>query len=156
MREMEDIFFSFTAGGEAVSLAAAKATLEKIRREPVIETLWRQGTRIIEGVRERASRHGLADTIAVNGKAPWSLIAFAETNGVTPWQMKTLFMQEMLARGILIQGGHNMSYAHSDEDVDELLAAYDEVLPIVADAVHHGALAQHLRAPAMQPLFRVR
>ena len=33
------IFFSFTAGGEALSLAAAKATLLKLKREPVCQRL---------------------------------------------------------------------------------------------------------------------
>ena len=36
MMEMEEVFFSFTMGGEAMSLAAAKATIAKLLREPVI------------------------------------------------------------------------------------------------------------------------
>lgn len=156
MREMEDIFFSFTAGGEAISLAAARATLQKIQREPVIETLWHRGDSILAGVRERVAQHGLSKTLALKGKAPWSLIGFTETNGVTMWELKTLFQQEMLARGMLMQTSHNISYAHSEADVAALLKAYDEVLPMLADAVNNGALAQLLKAPPMQPLFKVR
>lgn len=156
MREMEDVFFSFTAGGEAVSLAAAKATLLKIRREPVIESLWRQGGKIMDAVRTRIEQHNLSGTLALNGMSPWSLIAFKDMGDTTSWEVKTLFQQEMLARGILIQSGHNICYAHSDDDVVELLNAYDQVLPIIADAVHNGAIAQHLKAPPLQPLFKVR
>lgn len=156
MREMEDIFFSFTAGGEAVSLAAAKATLEKIRREPVVENLWRVGQEIIDGVRECISRHSLGKVIAINGLAPWSLLAFSDSGRATSWEAKTLFQQEMLARGVLIQSGHNISYAHSDDDIATLLNAYDEVLPMISDAVHNDAMDQLLKAPPLQPLFKVR
>jgi glutamate-1-semialdehyde 2,1-aminomutase len=44
MAEMEEVFFSFTMGGEAVSLAAAKAVLDKLVREPVIATLRSRGS----------------------------------------------------------------------------------------------------------------
>jgi len=33
MKEMEEVFFSFTMGGETMSLAAAEATLDKVMRE---------------------------------------------------------------------------------------------------------------------------
>ena len=39
MQKMEDIFFSGTFGGETLSLAAAKAVLEKIKREKVFRTM---------------------------------------------------------------------------------------------------------------------
>jgi glutamate-1-semialdehyde 2,1-aminomutase len=156
MREMEDVFFSFTAGGEAISLAAAKATLEKIIREPVIDSLWRIGGEIIDGVQARIDRYALGDVVAVNGLAPWSLLAFSDCGKTTSWEVKTLFQQEMLGRGILIQSGHNISYAHSDDDVAALLNAYDEVLPMVADAVHNDLMGQFLKAPPLQPLFKVR
>ena len=41
--------------------------------------------------------------------------------------------QEMLARGILTVGTHNLSFAHSEDDVEMLLTAYDEVLGIIAE-----------------------
>ena len=43
MRIMEDIFYSGTFGGEALSLAAAIATIDKIERENVTERLWQVG-----------------------------------------------------------------------------------------------------------------
>src|SRR5262249_14929780 len=48
MRLMEDIFFSFTFGGETLSLAAAKATLSKLKVKPVVKTLAAQGQKIID------------------------------------------------------------------------------------------------------------
>src|SRR3569832_543822 len=39
MKLMEEIFFSFTFGGETLSLAAALATMRKLEREPVVNVL---------------------------------------------------------------------------------------------------------------------
>ena len=43
MKEMENIFFSGTFGGETLSLVAAQATLKKLIREDVSGYLWRYG-----------------------------------------------------------------------------------------------------------------
>jgi glutamate-1-semialdehyde 2,1-aminomutase/spore coat polysaccharide biosynthesis protein SpsF len=43
MRKMEDVFYSGTFGGEALSLAAAIATIDKLEREDVIGGLWARG-----------------------------------------------------------------------------------------------------------------
>ena len=73
-----------------------------------------------------------------------------------PASAKTLFMQEMLARGILTLGTHNMSYAHSDADIEKTLAAYDEVFPLLKEAVDGGRLDKMLRCAPLKPLFKVR
>src|SRR6185436_16619610 len=50
MKLMEEIFFSFTFGGEALSLAAARATLRKLQTTDVLRTIARRGTRLLLGV----------------------------------------------------------------------------------------------------------
>src|SRR5450759_2996115 len=57
MRLMEEVFFSFTFGGEALSLAAAKATMDKLRAEPVTALLAQQGTKVMSGLAELIERH---------------------------------------------------------------------------------------------------
>ena len=41
--KMEEIFFSTTFGGEALSLAASLATIDKLERDDVVTRLWRRG-----------------------------------------------------------------------------------------------------------------
>ena len=65
-------------------------------------------------------------------------------------------MQEMLRRGILMQSSHNVSFAHGDAEIDALLRVYDDVLPVVANAIHNDAMDNHLTGPVMEPLFQVR
>lgn len=155
MMEMEEIFFSFTMGGETLSLAAALATMRKIVAEPVISTMRERGERLLTGLAERVKHHR-ADFISLSGHPSWSFLSIADAPGATSWEIKTLWLQEMFERGILSLGTHNISYAHSNEDIDRLLAVYDEVLPFVAAAVRDGAVRQYLRCEPLVPLFRLR
>src|SRR5215468_2134626 len=56
MREFEDVFVSSTFGGDALALAACRATLDEYARRPVIEHLWRMGRRFQEGFASLAAR----------------------------------------------------------------------------------------------------
>lgn len=156
MRLMEEIFFSFTFGGEALSLAASSATLDKLRREPVIETLRERGTRLTEGVRELIEKHGIADLVEICGNPVWTFLKVKGAGGYSEWQLKTLMLQEVFARGILMIGTHNLSYAHTRADVERLLGVYDEVFPVVHVAVRERRLEELLQTRPLEPLFRIR
>ena len=156
MRLMEDVFFSFTFGGETLSLAAARAVLTKMQREPVLETIHRQGQKVLEGVAARIAEHGVTDFCSVSGHPAWSFFTIAPAGPYDAYELKTLYLQEMFARGILTLGTHNLSYAHSDADIETLLGAYDAVLPSLGAAVEHGDLPARLHGEPLKPLFKVR
>ncbi len=156
MQLMEEVFFSFTFGGETLSLAAALATMRKLQREPVIETLSRKGKQIIDGVRERIESHRVGHILSVSGHPTWSFMIFYDVAPYTAWHIKTLFLQEVFSRGILTLGTHNLSYAHSDADIVRLLSAYDEVFPLIKHAVDERVIAERLECKPLEPLFRVR
>jgi len=156
MRLMEEVFFSFTFGGETLSLAAALATMSKLQREPVVQTLACRGQKIMNGLRPRIERYGAAHFLSVSGHPAWSFLLIKDTPSYSQWTIKTLLLQEMFARGILTLTTHNVSYAHTEDDINRLLAVYDEVLPILVDAVTNNRMDQHLRCQPLQPLFKVR
>jgi len=156
MKLMEEIFFSFTFGGEALSLAAARATLRKLQQYDVVGTLRARGTRLLVGVRERIARHGISDVLSASGHPAWSFLIIKDAPQASQWQIKTLLMQELFARGILAYGSHNLSYAHSDADIDRLLAVYDEVFPILRAGALEGRMSELLRCKPLEPLFKVR
>jgi glutamate-1-semialdehyde 2,1-aminomutase len=156
MKLMEEIFFSFTFGGETISLAATLAVIRKMRREPVIATIAERGQAILEGVAQRALRHGVDSFVSVCGHPSWSFLQIKDTPVYSSLELKTLFLQEMFARGILTGGTHNISYAHSRDDVARLLSAYDEVLPMLRDAVALHDLDRRLLTKPLAPLFKVR
>ena len=150
MKLMEEIFFSFTFGGETLSLAAAKATLEKLQREPVVKTLWRIGKILKDGLAGLIEKHGLKDTIAVSGSDAWSFITISDTAPYSQWLLKTLFLQEMMERGILIIATHNLNYSHNEADIAKLLGAYDQVLGIMKDALVKKDLESRLKGKPLE------
>lgn len=156
MKWMEEIFFSFTFGGETLSLAAALATMKKLEREPVIETMYRQGRKVLTGADALIKKHELENVFSLSGNPTWSFLRMQDTPRYSQWQIKTLFLQEIFVRGILALGSHNMNYAHSDDDVATLLKAYDEVFEILGKAIRNETLEKQLLVSPLVPLFKVR
>jgi len=156
MKEMEEVFFSFTFGGETLSIAAAIATIRKIRDHGVIEGLWERGRKIMEGVSDLIRLKGLEGTFSLAGKPPWSLFLVNDHEMATAWEIKSLFIQEMLSRGILIHSSHNVSYSHTEEDVEKLIASYSRVFDIIVDTLENGDLRKRLAGNPIEPLFKVR
>jgi glutamate-1-semialdehyde 2,1-aminomutase len=153
MRLLEkDVFFFTTFGGEALSLAAAKATIEEIRSKDVPAHLARQGKCLREGYNAIARELGLGYTSAAGADCR-SLVTFDAKAG-NPLEMKSLVQQEMIRRGVLWGGFHNMSFSHGDAEVDHVLAAYRQVLPILAKAVEAKDVRSALRGEPVEPVFR--
>lgn len=149
----EDVFFFTTFGGEALTLAATKATIEIIRDENVPAHMHRLGQKIADGVAAIAGRTGLADIAGVKGHPARTLSVFDPAGG-DPLLQKSLVQQALIRRGILWGGFHNLSYSHSDEDVDYLLDAYEVAFAELAEAVAEGNIASRLRGKPVQPIFR--
>jgi len=156
MKLMEEIFFSFTFGGETLSLAAAAATMDKLVREPVTATLAKRGEQLRKGVTELIARHALGDWLSFAGHPSWTFLVIKDAPGCSMWEAKTLLMQELLARGILWIGTHNLNYAHGEADIARLLAAYDEAFPILRRAIETGRPGDFLHCEPLQPLFKIR
>jgi glutamate-1-semialdehyde 2,1-aminomutase len=73
--------------------------------------------------------------------------------GQPDFQLRTLVMQEMICRGILFQGILSPCYSHTFEDIDWMLAAFEETCAIFIQALDKGA-EHYLTGPAIKPVFR--
>jgi glutamate-1-semialdehyde 2,1-aminomutase len=128
---------STTHGAETHGLAAAIATMKVYQSEPVIEHLYRQGTRLKTEVEQVIRRHGLSDHVQIMGR-PCNLIYTTLDQNRKPSQhFRALFLQETLARGIIMPS-LVVSYSHSDEDIDRTVEAIDGALAIYRRALEHG------------------
>ena len=156
MKLMEEIFFSFTFGGETLSLAASAAAMDKIKRCNVTDRLAELGTRLMNGLRERIARHGVGELISLAGHPSWSFLILKDTPQASQWATKTLLLQSLFERGVLSLGTHNLNYAHSEADIDRLLAVYDEIFPLLRAGALEGKMSELLRCPPLEPLFKVR
>ncbi|WP_394840241.1 aminotransferase class III-fold pyridoxal phosphate-dependent enzyme [Pendulispora rubella] len=151
MRLLErDVFFFTTFGGEALSLAAAKATLTEMRANDVLAHLAAQGRKLRDGYNAIARRLGLEYTRAVGPDAR-SMVVF---DGEHSLLMKSFVQQELVRRGVLWGGFHNVSYAHGRADVERVLAVYEEALAGLRDAVSANRLRESLLGEPIEPMFR--
>jgi glutamate-1-semialdehyde aminotransferase len=148
----KDVFFFTTFGGEALSLAAAKATIRELRGREVPEYLERLGRVLRDGYNELARELDMPYTLAI-GAGCRSLVTFDSKAG-DPLEMKSLLQQELFARGILWSGFHNMSFSHTDDDVVRALKAYREALLVLRQAVESGSVRQALLGSPVEPVFR--
>jgi len=151
-----DVFFFTTFGGEALSLAAAKATIGVLREQNVVAHLERQGTKLRDGVQAAARDLGMKYVSCV-GLPARTMVAFAATgaaSGADALEMKSLVQQELFKRGLLWGGFHNLSLAHGDAEIEHTLASWREVLPILHAAVGEGRVREMLRGKPVEPVFR--
>ena len=65
-------------------------------------------------------------------------------------------MKEMLAAGILIAASNNVTYAHNEDDVARIAAAYDGAFGRIADELKSGTLLKNLGCAPVMPVFSVR
>jgi glutamate-1-semialdehyde aminotransferase len=148
----KDVFFFTTFGGEALSLAAAKATITELKEKNVSAYLAKQGKMLKDGYNLIAEQLNMPYTKCI-GYECRSLLTFDASAG-NPLEMKSLVQQEMIKRGILWGGFHNMSFSHTDEDVEYTLKVYREVLPILKKAVDENNVAGYLKGEPVEPVFR--
>jgi glutamate-1-semialdehyde 2,1-aminomutase/spore coat polysaccharide biosynthesis protein SpsF len=156
MMLMNDIFFSGTFGGEALSLAAAIATLDKLEREDVVARLRRRGRSLAARVNALAGRHGLTDLLRVGGADWWPRWKY----GKLPLDsnlFQSLLRQEAAQNGLILLATFNLCLAHdSDAIEEETAAALDATFAALRAALDSGDPASHLRGEAIRPTFSVR
>jgi glutamate-1-semialdehyde 2,1-aminomutase len=151
-RAQDNVFLlSTTHGAETPSLAAGIRTMQIYRSEPVVEHLWKQGKRLITGIRAAVSRHALEGFFELNG-LPCNLLFSTLGPDRRPSQaFRTLFLQETIRRGVLMPS-LVVSYAHSDTDIDRTVEAIDGALGVYARAMQDGA-ERHLVGPPSRTVF---
>lgn len=148
----KDVFFFTTFGGEALSLAATKATIEFMKKNNVQGVIAEKGRKLKDGYNKIAAELGMNYT-SCSGFDCRTIMSFDASAG-NPLEMKSLVQQEMIKRGVLWGGFHNVSFSLTDEDIEHVIACYREVLPILKKAVQDGNVKELLRGEPVGPVFR--
>ena len=153
MKVLEDeVFFFTTFGGETLSLAAAKATIMEMKNKNVIASISATGEILKEGYNKIATELNLDFTRAL-GYNFRTMVTFDEKAG-NPLELKSYVQQELIKRGILWSGMHNISYSHSMQDIEYTLSAYKEVLGLLKEALRDNTVLRQIRGIPVQPTFR--
>ena len=151
--DAERVFLlSTTHGGETHALAAAIATMQVYTDEPVIETLHARGDRLRAGVADVVAELALEHHFQLYGRSSSLVFATRDADGRPSQQFRTLFMQELLARGILAPS-FVVTYSHTEEDIDRTIEATHAALEVYARALEDG-VETYLRGPSVKPVYR--
>ena len=156
MKKVEDIFFSGTFGGETLSLAAASKVIDIYQDKKVVEYLMKLGNVLIDGVVKLIKDHQLENIVSISSFPSWSILKFKELEGYSSFEVRTFFLQEVFKRGILTLGSHNLSFSHTQKDIDKLLDVYSEVFLLIGKHIKDETLIENIHGDILQPLFQVR
>lgn len=147
-----DVFFFTTFGGEALSLAACQATLSELERHDVPAVLAERGKRFASAFQRLLAEFGI-DYVDVQGHPSRKLWSFDPKAG-DPLLQKSVLQQELVRRGVLFSGFFNLSWAHTEMEIERVLHAFEGALPVLAEAVDRKDLASALHGEPVQPVFR--
>lgn len=151
--DKERVFLlSLTHGAENPNLAASMEVMRTYKNEPVIDTLWQRGDRLIAGIEQSIAKHDLVGHFALIGR-PCSLVYATRNQEQQPSQdFRALFLQETIKRGILAPS-LIVSYSHSESDVDATIVAIDGALAVYRQALEEG-VDKYLIGGPVKPVFR--
>ncbi|MEK7646867.1 MAG: aminotransferase class III-fold pyridoxal phosphate-dependent enzyme [Patescibacteria group bacterium] len=150
MQTAQNTFISSTYWTERIGPVAALATIKKMQKINLPAHLKKIGGLIGRGWRQLAKKHGLN----INVVGPEALITFSFDYGKDSQAIRTLFTQEMLARGYLASPSVYVSYAHKITDVEKYLVAVDKVFALIKKAIVDKSLRKLLRGPVAHAGFK--
>jgi len=150
----EKVFLiSTTHGAETHAMAAALASIDEYERHDVVAHNHARGRQLAEACAEAVAARGLVGALQVL-KCDWMVtFLFRDGAGAVSAGMRTLFMQEMIKRGVLFQGIFVPCYSHTEADVAQFLEAFAASLDVYARAVAEGYERWLVGEPA-KPVFR--
>ena len=129
---------STTHGAETHALAAAIASMRVYRDEPVIEHLYRLGTRLREGAEQVIRQRGMEKYVKISGRPCCLLFGTLGPDGKPSQAYRSLFLQETIKRGVIMPS-LVVSYSHTNADIDATVEAIDGALEVYARALEVGA-----------------
>lgn len=154
MNLLQGVFFSGTFGGEALSLAAAKVVLNKVR-EGATSALLDKGAFLRVQVENIFSELDF-NLAKFSGHESWLFLLWNITDIDELQKVKTLFLQEMINNGVLILGSHNVMVSHTKEDLVKVVEAYRKTIITISSVYQQKNYHDFLLADPIKPLFTIR
>jgi glutamate-1-semialdehyde 2,1-aminomutase len=123
MEKLDKATVSSTYGGEVLSLAAAKATIETYRDRNVIEHIWQKAERAWSGLENLFKQRGIA--CRMKGLWPCAAIAFDRD---VPEGLEARFYRAAYRNGVSLYQVPYVTFSHQDSDVEETLERLDRAV----------------------------
>lgn len=143
---------STTHGAEMSSLAAFLATVEIMKNEPVIQHIWQYGKQLIEIMNKKAKEYGIGDYFYAGGIECSPYYTCYDKDKNASLAFKTLFMQEMIKKGVLMPW-ISISYSHKEDELEKTSEALDHAFRIYSMALEDG-VDKYVEGHIIKPVFR--
>nr|WP_198151192.1 glutamate-1-semialdehyde 2,1-aminomutase [Kibdelosporangium sp. MJ126-NF4]CTQ93501.1 Glutamate-1-semialdehyde aminotransferase (EC 5.4.3.8) [Kibdelosporangium sp. MJ126-NF4] len=144
---------STTHGPETVSLAAFRAVVKAYSDGDPIGAMERSGTALADGVNSAATELGIGEYVSVIGRPSCLIFTTKDSEGTPSQAFRTLFLQELLRRGVLGQS-FVISAAHTEVDVEHTVDAATVALSVYRKALAEGGVTGFLMGRPVAPALR--
>lgn len=143
---------STTHGAETHVMAAAIATMEFYQKNDVIGVLNEQGRKLKEGVNNASKDVGIDNQVSIIGPDCCSVYTTRDQNGNPSQPFRTLFIQELMKRGLLMPSSI-VSYSHSDNDIATTVERMHDAMVVYKKALNEG-VEKYLVGRSIAPVWR--
>ena len=152
--DRERVFLlSTTHGAEAVSLAAFRAVVKAYAHDEPVRRMEHAGQLLADGVEAAVRAEGLGEYVQVTGRPSCLTFITRDRDGRPSQAYRTLFLQELLDRGVLGQS-FVTSAAHTDLDIALTVDAVRGALPTYRRAIEQGSVEGLLNGRPVAPALR--
>ncbi len=156
MSKMNEIFFSSTFGGEALSLAASIETINKIQRTDAINKMKNTGDELILGLNDIIFRSPLKGMLSFMGPNWWPRMQISNSN-IDIILLKSLLRQELNSEGLILYVSLNLSLAHTKKLIfEETLIRFKKAIDKVGTHIQLKNPKKALKGNLVEPTFSVR
>jgi glutamate-1-semialdehyde 2,1-aminomutase/spore coat polysaccharide biosynthesis protein SpsF len=160
MNVATEVFMTLTYGDEALSLAAARATLKVLRTEDVPGHIWSVGKALVNGVSQAIEQTGVPFVFTGVEAMP----AFVATHEFqsrvldeeTQQKAWVYLLGELAHRGVIWRK-HSLlvpCYSHSDEDITYTVEACREVFTNLSHLLESGKLQEEIQLAELPVGFK--
>jgi glutamate-1-semialdehyde 2,1-aminomutase len=144
---------STTHGAEATGLAAYLAVSRTYAVRDVVAEMEIQGSKLRWGLEQVAEAAGMSEHVVILGRPSCLVFGTKDHNGKPSQAFRTLFIQELLRRGVLGQS-LVISAAHTDADIEQTIEAAAGALQVYARAIEAGSTDGLLIGRPVAPAMR--
>ena len=152
MSIFDDIFYSTSYAGEALSLAAASAVIDEIQNKPVIKHLWSIGKKLHDGFNAITKEMEL--DFKIEGLPVRGFIVCKDEDNNPSNFLRSILYQELIERGIMFgPGAVFVSYSHSNKDLESTFQQLKKSLKVIKKGIREKKISKMLKGSEIKKVM---
>jgi len=154
MKIFDDVFFSTTYAADTLSLAAAQATILEFKENPVVKTIWENGTLLMEKFNQITSENSI--NLHLDGYPVRMKVVGQDSDGNDSLLLRSLFIQEFVKRGVFVHPGvEYISFSHSKDDIKKTIDVLIDSIPVFKKAIQENNIESYLEGKPINPVYSI-